>query len=130
MREKITELTRPQACQSCHSVINPLGFTLENFDAVGGYVNDDGGLVHLRGARDVAEFAVKSEHAHTAFIEQLFSQIVKQSVSAYGADTLNRLHAAFVQSGYNIQKLLVEIVTLTTLPGSETPTKPTATRKP
>ena len=145
MREKITELTRPQACQSCHSVINPLGFTLENFDAVGrfrekdgnrpvdaaaDYVNDDGGLVHLRGARDVAEFAVKSEHAHTAFIEQLFSQVVKQSVSAYGADTLNRLHAAFVQSGYNIQKLLVEIVTLTTLPGSETPTKPTATRKP
>ena len=145
MREKITELTRPQACQSCHSVINPLGFTLENFDAVGrfrekdgnrpvdaaaDYVNDDGGLVHLRGARDVAEFAVKSEHAHTAFIEQLFSQVVKQSVSAYGADTLNRLHAAFVQSGYNIQKLLVEIVTLTALPGSETPTKPTATRKP
>ncbi len=35
MREKITELTRSQACQSCHSVINPLGFSLEHYDAVG-----------------------------------------------------------------------------------------------
>src|SRR6185436_10931375 len=32
MREKVAELTRPQACQSCHSVINPLGFSLEQFD--------------------------------------------------------------------------------------------------
>src|SRR5207248_1791071 len=31
MREKISQLTRPQACQACHSVINPLGFTLEAY---------------------------------------------------------------------------------------------------
>src|SRR5438132_14141314 len=35
MREKVSELTRPQACQTCHSVINPLGFSLDSYDAVG-----------------------------------------------------------------------------------------------
>src|SRR5262249_24810097 len=35
MREKVSQLTKPQACQACHSVINPLGFSLEEFDAVG-----------------------------------------------------------------------------------------------
>ncbi len=35
MREKVAELTRPAACQTCHSMINPLGFSLENYDAVG-----------------------------------------------------------------------------------------------
>ena len=35
MREKVEELTRAQACQGCHSVINPLGFSLEQYDAVG-----------------------------------------------------------------------------------------------
>ena len=35
MREKVAQLTRPQACQTCHSVINPLGFSLEHYDAVG-----------------------------------------------------------------------------------------------
>lgn len=136
MREKITELTRPQACQSCHSVINPLGFALENFDAVGrfrdrdgnrpvdaaaDYTTDDGGIVRLRGARDIAEFAVKSEHAHNAFIEQLFAQVVKQPMLAYGSDALNQLRASFVQSSYNIQKLLVDIVTVSALHGVETP---------
>ncbi len=133
MREKITELTRSQACQSCHSVINPLGFSLENFDAVGrfrdkddnrpinaaaDYTTDDGGIVRLKGARDVAEFAVKSEHAHNAFIEQLFSQVVKQPMPAYGPDVLNQLRLSFVQSGYNVQKLLVDIVTVSALQGT------------
>ncbi|MFM8469728.1 MAG: DUF1592 domain-containing protein [Limisphaerales bacterium] len=141
MREKITELTRPQACQSCHSAINPLGFALENFDAVGrfrekdgsrpvdaaaDYVKDDGSTVHLQGARDVAEFAVKSEHAHNAFVEQLFAQVVKQPMLAYGPDVLNQLRLSFVQSGYNIQKLLVDIVTVSALHGTE---KPASTAK-
>lgn len=140
MREKITELTRPQACQSCHSVINPLGFSLENFDAVGrfrdndgtrpinaaaDYTTDDGGIIRLKGARDIAEFAVKSEHAHNAFIEQLFSQVVKQPLPAYGLDTLNQLHLSFVQSGYNVQKLLVDIVTVSALQGLEAPASST-----
>jgi len=141
MREKITELTRPQACQSCHSVINPLGFALENFDAVGrfrdkdgnrpvdaaaDYTTDDGGIVRLRGARDIAEFAVKSEHAHNAFVEQLFAQVVKQPMLAYGPDVLNQLRASFVQSGYNIQKLLVDIATVSALHGTTKPTNSTA----
>jgi mono/diheme cytochrome c family protein len=141
MREKITELTRPQACHSCHSVINPLGFALENFDAVGrfrdkdgnrpvdtaaDYTKDDGGIVRLKGARDVAEFAVNSEHAHHAFIEQLFNQVVKQPMLAYGPDVLNQLRLSFVQSGYNIQKLLVDIVTVSAL---QEPGKPASTTK-
>src|SRR5207248_6057188 len=36
-RERILLQTSPQACQSCHGMINPLGFTLENFDALGRY---------------------------------------------------------------------------------------------
>src|SRR5204862_5767341 len=68
MREKVSQLTRSQACQTCHSVINPLGFSLEQYDAVGrfrssdhdrpidavsDYLTDEGQKVHLAGARDV-----------------------------------------------------------------------------
>ena len=34
-RERIELQTRPEACQSCHATINPLGFALERFDASG-----------------------------------------------------------------------------------------------
>jgi cytochrome c553 len=134
MREKVAELTRSSACQTCHSVINPLGFSLEHYDAVGrfrtkegdrpvdaasDYTTDDGAVVKLKGARDIAEFAAGSEHAQNAFIEQLFHQIVKQPMLAYGQDVQNRLRQSFGASDFNVQKLLVEIVAISALHGIE-----------
>jgi len=136
MREKVAELTRPQACQGCHSVINPLGFSLEHYDAVGrfrmkdgdktidasaDYTTDDGKIVRLNGARDIAEFAATSEHAQNAFVEQLFHQVVKQPLLAYGPGVQARLRDSFIASGYNIQKLLVDISTLSALHGLDKP---------
>jgi hypothetical protein len=132
MREKVTKLTHSENCQGCHAVINPLGFSLENFDAVGrfrtedagrpidaasNYADDDHATVRLAGARDVAEFAIASEHANRAFIEQLFQHLVKQSPRAYGPDTVARLRDSFVASGYNLRQLMVDIATLAALHG-------------
>jgi hypothetical protein len=143
MREKITELTRSESCQTCHSVINPLGFALENFDAVGRfrtgengkpvnarseYTTDDGKVVQLKGARDVAEFAVASEHSKNVFIEQLFHSIAKQPLLAYGPNVLTQLHQSFAASGYNVQKLMVEIATISARYGSDKPAAPTKKR--
>ena len=136
MREKVAELTRPQACQGCHAVINPLGFSLEHYDAVGrfrtsdgdkpinavsDYTTDDGETIRLRGARDVAEFAAASEHAQNGFIEQMFHQIVKQPLLAYGADVPARLRQSFVASGFNMRQLLADIATLSARHGVEKP---------
>ena len=125
MREKVSQLTRPDACQGCHSVINPLGFSLEQFDAVGrfrtmendqpinpvsDYLTDENQTVHLAGARDVANYAISSEEAQDAFIEQFFHHLIQQGCLAYGADTLKRLQQCFVGSDYNMKKLIQEIV--------------------
>ena len=135
MREKVSELTRPQECQGCHSVINPLGFSLEQFDAVGrfrtkdqerpidvssDYMTDDGQEIKLAGARDVAEFAINSEQAQSGFIQQLFHYTVKQPLLAYGADTNERLRTGFKDSGFNMQHLLLEIVCTHSLYGTST----------
>jgi mono/diheme cytochrome c family protein len=131
MREKVAELTRPAACQTCHSVINPLGFSLENYDAVGRYRTVDnkkpvdatgeyttaeGKPVKLSGARDVAEYAATSAEAHRGFIQQLFHHMVKQPAAAYGANSLEALRRSFAASEFNVQKLVVEIAKLSALP--------------
>jgi len=136
MREKVAQLTRSQACQTCHSVINPLGFSLEQYDAVGrfrtsegdrpidavsNYTTDDGETIRLTGARDLAQFAAGSEQAQNAFIEQLFNQIVKQPMLAYGSDVLNHLRQSFVESSFNVRKLLLDIATLSALHGIQKP---------
>ena len=91
MREKITEMTKSSNCMTCHETINPLGFTLENFDAVGRYRIEEGGrkidshaeynaidgdLLPLTGARDVANLAVTSPSARRGFIRQMFQSHV------------------------------------------------------
>ncbi|MEY2882097.1 MAG: hypothetical protein RLZZ15_4477, partial [Verrucomicrobiota bacterium] len=134
MREKVTKLTRSENCQGCHAVINPLGFSLEHFDAVGRYRTEDAGrpidaasdyaddehaTVRLASARDVAEFAITSERANRTFIEQLFQHLLKQSPRAYGPDTVTRLRDSFVASGYNLRQLMADIATLAALHGTE-----------
>jgi hypothetical protein len=37
IRERLAQHRRDPACSSCHSMIDPLGFALENFDAIGGW---------------------------------------------------------------------------------------------
>lgn len=127
MREKVTSFTKDNACMSCHALINPLGFSLENFDGIGrwrdkeknkpidvvsDFIDDDGEKMKLKGARDVAQFAIKSEAAQRGFIRQLFHHIVKQEPSAYGLNTLGELEKSFKKNNYNIKALMVEIVTL------------------
>ena len=133
MREKVTKLTRSENCQGCHAVINPLGFSLEHFDAVGRYRTEDAGRsidaasdyaddehapVRLASAGDVAEFAITSERANRAFIEQLFQHLVKQSPRAYGPDIVARLRDSFIASGYNLRTLMTDIATLAALHGT------------
>ena len=139
MREKVAQLTRPQACQACHSVINPLGFSLEHYDAVGrfrtsdgskpidavsNYTTDDGETIRLTGARDLAQFAVNSEQAQNAFVEQLFNQIVKQPMLAYGPNVLNQLRQSFAESGFNVKQLAVHIALVSALHGIEKTNQP------
>jgi hypothetical protein len=131
MREKVTELTSKPNCMGCHVTINPLGFSLEAYDAVGRfrttdnnkpvdtvseYTTADGTTLKLRGPRDLADHAVASADARRGFVRQLFQQTVKQAPAAYGATTLDRLDQAFVQSGQNVRGLVLEVAVTAALP--------------
>lgn len=131
MREKVTQLTAKEACMGCHATINPLGFALEHFDAVGRYRTEDnrkpvqaeadyttaeGVVLTLRGPRDVARHAAGDASARAGFVKQLFQHLVQQPPAAYGPDTLSRLDAGFVAREYHMQKLLVDIALLTASP--------------
>ena len=124
MREKITELTRSGACMSCHSMINPLGFSLENFDAVGRWRTKDnnkpvnpvsefttheGQLVRLTGPRDIVNYVAANPGGHRAFIRHLFHHLVKQDPAAYGPRTIDDLQKSFASNNCHVQKLMIEI---------------------
>jgi hypothetical protein len=41
IRERLAQHRQNAACASCHAAIDPLGFALENFDAIGGWRTTD-----------------------------------------------------------------------------------------
>jgi cytochrome c553 len=133
-RERVALQTRPQACQSCHGMINPLGYTLEHFDAIGRYRDREndrpidatglyqtraGDLVSFAGIKDLAKFLAASEETHEAFVEHLFHHLVKQPVGAYGPRKAAELRQSFARNGYSVRKLMVEIVAESALPARE-----------
>ena len=105
MREKVTEITNKTSCMSCHVTINPLGFALENFDAVGrfrttdnskpvnpvsDYTTSDGDTVKLSGPRDIAT------HAAVAAVR----------AAEAGEDALGRLTGGKIERGRALGALI------------------------
>lgn len=123
-RERIALQTGPRNCRSCHGVINPLGYPLESFDAIGQYRDQENGkpidatgsyttrtdrAVEFRGVRDLAKFLASSDEVHEAFVSRLFHYLVKQPITAFGSNELDELRRSFADNGYSIRRLTVEI---------------------
>jgi hypothetical protein len=130
-RDRVALQTKPEACQGCHNMINPLGFTMENFDAIGrfrerevgkpidasgSYLTKTGAVEKFAGIEDLAEFAATSDESQAAFVKQLFHHTVKQPILAYGPDRQRELQKNFTKHNFNIHRLLVEIVAAAAVP--------------
>ena len=103
-RQRVSIQTQPESCRSCHGMINPLGFTLEHFDAVGRYRKEEKGKpidatgsyetrsgesVRFSGVHDLAAYLTTSGEAHSAFVQQLFHYLVKQPIGAFDPQELS-----------------------------------------
>lgn len=132
MREKVTELTKDQACMSCHAIINPVGFSLEYYDAVGRYQKSDNNkpinaesdyetpdlkTIRIKGPQDLAHLAIESPDAHQAFLKHLFHHLIQQPTNAYGFGKMDELHDVFKNSNFHIRNMIVQIA-LQTLPAN------------
>jgi hypothetical protein len=85
-------------------------------DSTGAYQTRTGDTVTFAGVRDLAAFLAGSEEVHAAFVTQLFHHLVQQPVRAYGPNTLTELKRSFAKDGFDVRKLMVEIMATAALP--------------
>jgi hypothetical protein len=120
-----TELHRTNAvCANCHKILDPIGFGLENFDAIGRWRDQDdtGGKIdaagELPGGRHftspkelkVIIAARKAELARN-LTEKLLAYALCRQLEGYDEIVVDHLMETIAKDGYRMQTLISEIVT-------------------
>jgi hypothetical protein len=122
LREKLElHLVNP-GCASCHQRMDPLGFALENFDAIGAWRTSDGGQPidsrgelpggeTFTGARELRKLL--SRERKEQFVECLTEKMLIYALGR-GLDyqdkcTVDQIKAAVAQDGNRFSRLVIEI---------------------
>lgn len=129
-RERFQQHSADPACHACHQYIDEIGFGFERFDAVGQYrqtengrdidatgnMNDVEGLgtdtdAHFEALPELARTLADSRAAKACFATQAWRFALGAEEREADLCTLEDIQARFEDSDYDIQTLLVAIVT-------------------
>ena len=123
-REFFTRLTSDDYCSGCHTLVNPLGFAFEHFDAIGRWRADEDGQAidssgelvgtdvdgPFSGAVELSERISQSEIAESCMALQWFRFGLGREKTEYDACSLAQIEADFSASGGDLKELLIAIV--------------------
>jgi len=122
-RERYTAHSKQAVCQGCHRLIDPVGFALENYDAVGQYrttennapIDASGKLpsasANVTGAVQLAQQLADSEQAQQCFAQHWVEYGYGRTLHGTPEDLClqEKINAAFKASGYNVKQLLLDL---------------------
>jgi hypothetical protein len=120
-----TELHRSDAaCANCHKVLDPIGFGLENFDAIGRWRDrdDSGGPIDAAGelpgghrfgtpAELKRIIAARSDDFGRALAGKLLAYALCRQLDGYDEVVVDGLADAVAKDGHRMQTLVVGVVT-------------------
>lgn len=123
MRERLAAHRRNAVCATCHRTIDPVGFSLENFDAVGRWRDQegDGGPVDVAGGLpgsadfkgiDGLESALleRPELFAGRLAEKLMVFALGRGIESYDAPTVRQILREAERNGYRFSSVILGIV--------------------
>jgi len=120
MRERLEQHMEDPSCAGCHGYIDPIGFGLENYDGIGRFRTEDNGSPidasaaidgqPFEGAAGLGALVAASPDAASCLTRNLYRHATGHIETDGEEVALVALEEAFVDSGYRMQALLVEIV--------------------
>ncbi len=120
-----TELHRTNpVCANCHKILDPIGFGLENFDAIGRWRDQDdtGGAIdavgelpggkHFSTPKELkAIIAARKDDMARSLTEKLLAYALCRKLEGYDEIVVDRLMETIAKDGFRMQTLIAEIVT-------------------
>jgi hypothetical protein len=125
MRELMAVHRSNPSCNACHGILDPLGFALENFDAVGQYrvkdrfagtnIDASGELpdgTELRGPDDLRNALLqRSDQFVQTMTEKLMIYALGRSLDYKDMPTVRAIARSCATQGYRFESLVMDIVT-------------------
>jgi hypothetical protein len=126
-RERFSQHSLQSICRGCHSIMDPVGFAFENYDAVGQYRTTDGGETidasgkipdvggvtnpTVVGGVEIAKQLAQSEVAQQCFaqhwLEYGYGRTLHQAPEELCLQ--EKINTAFKASGYNVKQLMLDL---------------------
>ncbi len=120
-----TELHRTNAvCANCHRILDPIGFGLENFDAIGRWRDQDdtGGAIdaagELPGGKHFSSpkelkviIAARKDELARNLTEKLLAYALCRQLEGYDEIVVDHLMETLAKDGYRMQTLISEVIT-------------------
>jgi PAS domain-containing protein len=121
MRDKLQKHMSDDSCAGCHRSMDPLGLTLENYDALGRFRTLDNGLPidaaavtddlgAFTGARELAAVLAADPRTAACVIKNFVRGGLGHLETFGELPALDVLEDRFVADGYRVQNLLVDLV--------------------
>ncbi len=122
MRQQMEQHRANEPCHSCHSIMDPIGFTLENFDAIGAWrtldggspVNPAGGLVDgtpLSGVSDLRAALLRySPQFARVITERLLTYALGRGVEYYDMPMVRSIVREAGHDNYRFASLIMAVV--------------------
>ena len=124
LRQRMEIHRRNPVCANCHKVFDPIGFGLENFDAIGRWRDrDDSGVAidatgELPGAHRFGTpaelkriIAARSDDFCHNLTGKLLAYALCRQLEGYDEVVVDQLSSAIAKDGYRMQTLVVGVVT-------------------
>jgi hypothetical protein len=129
-RDRFSQHSQNPVCLGCHVLMDPIGFALENYDAVGLYRTTENGAlidasgsvpgneetgeggVEIGGPIDLARALAGNADVQACFAANWANFAYGQTLKKEAPDdvcTQESLAGAFAQAGYDIKRLLIEL---------------------
>jgi hypothetical protein len=121
LREKYEEHRKNPTCHACHSLMDPFGFALEPFDAVGHYRTLDGTSpinasvtmydgTELSGPSQLRDWVLKYKDRYvTNLVEKLMTYALGRGVEYYDMPAVRAIVAAGAKDDYRLGSLVAAV---------------------
>jgi hypothetical protein len=123
LRQRMERHRSDPHCASCHAQMDPLGFCLENFDAIGAWRDKDGpfpidasgqlpGGERFYGAPELREMLMKQKRAQfvTCLTKKMLTYALGRGLEYYDRCALERITSALPGQAYRFSALVLDIV--------------------